>query len=108
MILHLALFTWRDDVTPADVAELTARLTAMAAGIPEIRRYDCGTNLRLRPSTADFAVAAIVDDADGLAAYLDSDAHRAVYDELLGRMLADRSAAQLAFDAVEPTTGAGE
>jgi hypothetical protein len=95
MILHLALFTWRDDVTPDDVARLTTELTAMAAQIPSLRRYDCGENLRLRPSPADYAVAAVVDDADGLSAYLDSEPHRLVYERLLGRMIAERQSAQL-------------
>jgi len=95
MILHLAMFTWRDDVTAADVAELTAQLEAMASGISSLRTYHCGENLRLRPSDADYAVAAMVDDEAGLAAYLDSDAHKAVYDRLLGRMIERRQAAQL-------------
>jgi hypothetical protein len=95
MILHLAMFTWRDDVTAADVAELTAQLEAMASGIPSLRTYHCGENLRLRPSDADYAVAAMVDDEAGLAAYLDSDAHKDVYDRLLGRMIERRQAAQL-------------
>jgi hypothetical protein len=95
MILHIALFTWKDDVTAADVAELTAQLEAMAAGVPELRSYHCGENLRLRPSEADYAVAAMVDDEAGLSAYLESDAHRAVYDRLLGRMIERRQAAQL-------------
>ncbi|GAA1966407.1 Dabb family protein [Microbacterium deminutum] len=95
MILHLAMFTWKDDVTAADVAELTAQLESMAAGIPALRQYHCGENLRLRPSDADYAVAAMVDDEAGLAAYLDSDAHQAVYDRLLGRMIERRQAAQL-------------
>jgi hypothetical protein len=95
MILHLALFTWRDDVTPDDVAELTRQLTDMASGIPGLRRYHCGENLRLRPSDADYAVFAMVDDADGLSAYLDSEEHKAVYDRILGRMIERRQAAQL-------------
>ena len=95
MILHAALFTWKDDVTAADVAELTQQLEAMAAGIPELRSYHCGENLRLRPSDADYAVTAVVDDAAGLSAYLDSDAHQAVYANLLGRMIERRQAAQL-------------
>lgn len=95
MILHLALFTWREDVTADMVAELTRQLTEMAAAIPELREYHCGENLRLRPSDADYAVAASVDDAGGLAAYLDSAAHAAVYDRILGRMIAHRQAAQL-------------
>lgn len=95
MILHLAVFSWKPDVTDADVAELTAALTAMAAGIPELRSYTCGANLRLRPKGADFGVAAVVDDEAGLSAYLDSAAHDEVYERLLGRMVETRAAVQL-------------
>ena len=95
MILHLAAFTWKDDVTAADIAELTSQLRDMAAQIPELRSYHCGPNLRVRPSSADFGVAAVVDDERALEAYLDSPAHAAVYERLLGRMIADRVAVQL-------------
>lgn len=98
MILHLATFRWKDDVTAADVDELTAQLTDMAAAIPELRSYRCGESLRLRPNGADFGVAAIVDDEAGLAAYLDSGAHTAVYDRLLARMILERAAVQLPVD----------
>lgn len=99
MILHLAAFHWKDDVTDEDVAELTRRLTEMADGIPQLRAYSCGESLRLRPGGADFGVAALVDDGEGLAAYLDSDAHGTVYADLLGRMIAQRAAVQLEVPA---------
>jgi hypothetical protein len=95
MILHIATFRWKDDVTEANVAALTEALLAMAAGIPELRSYAAGTNLHLRPAGADYAVAAIVDDAAGLDTYLDHPAHKAVYENFIGWMLAERSAAQL-------------
>jgi hypothetical protein len=95
MILHLASFRWKDDVTPDDVAALTEALRAMAASIPELRSYLCGENLRLRPGGADYGVAAIVDDEAGLSAYLDSAVHEEVYEKHLGRMIAERSAVQL-------------
>jgi hypothetical protein len=95
MILHIATFEWKEDVTDTDVAELTAALTAMAAEIPEIRSYTAGTNLHLRPAGADYGVAAIVDDAAGLDAYLDHPLHKAVYEKFIGRMMAARAAAQL-------------
>jgi hypothetical protein len=98
MILHIATFRWKDDVTEADVAELTTALREMAAGIPEIRSYATGPNLHLRPGGADFGVAAIVDDAAGLDAYLDHPSHAAVYERHLGRMIAERSAVQLPVD----------
>ena len=76
-------------------ADLTAALTEMAAGIPEIRSYTAGTNLHLRPGGSDYGVAAIVDDAAGLDVYLDHPAHKAVYENYMGWMLAERAAVQL-------------
>ena len=98
MILHLAAFTWKDDVTADDVAALTTALRDMADGIPELKFYECGESLRLRPNGADFGVAAVVEDEAGLSAYLDSGAHAAVYENLLGRMIASRLAVQLPVD----------
>jgi hypothetical protein len=95
MIQHLALFTFKTGTTDDEIAELTRHLTEMAAGIPELRGYHAGPNLRLRPSDADYAVSAVVDDEAGLTAYLDSDAHKAVYDAILGRLVERRQAAQL-------------
>ncbi|WP_448003109.1 Dabb family protein [Agromyces bauzanensis] len=95
MILHIATFRWKDGVTEADVTELTESLMRMAAGIPELRSYAAGPNLHLRPAGADYGVAAIVDDAAGLDAYLDHPAHQAVYEQSLGRMIAERAAVQL-------------
>lgn len=95
MIIHIAAFRWHDEVTPEDVTALTVALTTMAAGIPSLRSYLCGENLRLRPSGMDYGVAAIVDDAAALDAYLDSPLHQDVYEKHLGRMIAERSALQL-------------
>lgn len=94
MILHIASFRWKDEVTPEDVAKLTEGLRSMAAEIPELRSYVCGENLRLRHG-ADYGVAAIVEDEAALGAYLDSAPHKAVYEKFLGWMIAERSAAQL-------------
>lgn len=98
MILHIATFRWKDDVTAQDVTDLTDSLRAMAAGIPELRSYQCGESLRLRPGGADYGVAALVEDAAALSAYLDSPAHAEVYERLLGRMIAERAAVQLPVD----------
>lgn len=95
MILHLATFRWKEDVTPADIDALTVALTEMAGAIPEIRSYAAGANLHLRPEGWDYGVAAIVADSAALDAYLDHEAHRAVYRDFIGRMLAERTAVQL-------------
>ena len=95
MILHLATFRWKDDVTADDISAVTDALLAMAAGIPALRGYRAGENLRLRPNGADYGVAALVDDEAGLAAYLDSPAHTEVYEKFLSQMIGERSAVQL-------------
>lgn len=95
MILHLAMFTWNDDVTADQIDGLTADLNAMAAEIEEIVQYSCGPNLGLTPSSADFVVAAAVTDADGLGTYLGHPLHRAVQEKWLAQMVASRLAAQL-------------
>ena len=100
MIVHLASFVWKDGTSPEQVAGLTAALNEMAKGVPELRFYLCGENLRLRPAGADFGVLALVDDQAGLDAYLDSDAHAAVYRDFLSTMIATRQAAQLETDAL--------
>ncbi|WP_291037970.1 Dabb family protein [Herbiconiux sp.] len=99
MILHLAAFRWKDDVTEADVSALTAALSEMATGIPEIKSYTAGPNLHLRPAGSDYGVVAILDDAAGLDAYLDHPDHVAVYEKHLGRMIAERSAVQLPIES---------
>lgn len=99
VILHVALFQWKPDVTEDHVRALVEALEHMAAGIPEIRAYRCGPNLRLRPSPADFAVTAVVDDAEGLAAYLDAPSHAEVYAAHLDAMVLSRQAAQIEVPA---------
>jgi len=99
MILHIATFRWNDDVTDADVEALTAALMEMAAGIPELKSYTAGANLHLRPAGVDYGVVALVDDAAGLEAYLDSPSHVAVAEQYLSRMVAVRSAVQLPIAA---------
>lgn len=98
MILHIATFRWKDEVTDADIADLTAALHAMARGIPEIASYVAQPNLHVRPGGSDYGVAAVLQDADAVNAYLDHPDHLAVYKQYLGRMIAERSAVQLPIE----------
>ena len=45
MIPHLAAFTWKDDVTADDIAELTSQLRDTYAQTSALRSYHCGENL---------------------------------------------------------------
>ncbi len=98
-VLHIASFTWKPDVTDADIEAVTAALYEMRAQIPEILSYVAARNLHLRPGGADYGVAAIVADQAGLDAYLDHPLHLAAYEKYLGWMIDVRSAAQLPIDS---------
>jgi hypothetical protein len=93
-MLHVALFTWHDHVTPDQVAEITIGLRALPEQIDALERYDVGPDLGLNPGTADFGVVAQVADEDGLRAYLEHPAHKAVTSKMK-HMIATRTAVQL-------------
>jgi hypothetical protein len=93
-MLHVAVFTWQDHVTADQVAEITAGLRALPEQIDALQRYEVGPDLGIRPGTADFAVVAQVADGDGLNAYLQHPAHKAVTDKMQP-MIATRTAAQI-------------
>jgi hypothetical protein len=95
MIAHIVTFTWREGVTPEGTAGLADKLSAMAAGIPEVLFYRAGPNLHLRPKGADFAVLAVVADKAGLDAYLDAPAHAEAVATGITPNLGTRRAVQL-------------
>jgi hypothetical protein len=93
-MLHVALFTWHDHVTPDQVAEITIGLRALPEQIDALERYEVGPDLGLNPGTADFGVVAQVADEDGLRAYLEHPAHKAVTSKMKD-MIATRTAVQM-------------
>ncbi|MEV2277508.1 Dabb family protein [Nocardiopsis sp. NPDC049922] len=92
-IRHIALFRWRDDVTPAGVAQVEKLLGELPGVIPELRAYAFGPDAGISEGTYDFAVVADVDDEAGFAAYRDHPAHQAAL-AVIRPMLADRAAIQ--------------
>jgi hypothetical protein len=92
-MLHVALFTWQDHVTPDDVAEITVALRALPEQIEALQRYEVGPDLGINPGTADFSVVAQVADEDGLRAYTSHPAHQDVIARM-GPMIAERTAVQ--------------
>lgn len=95
MILHIAAFRWKDEVTEEQVAALTEALSRMSERIDCILSYAAGPNLHLRPGGADYGVAAVVENGDALDEYLDHPLHQQIYSEFLGTMIGSREAVQL-------------
>lgn len=84
MIKHVVTFTWKDEVTPDDVAGVVAMLAELPGRIPALEDYVFGADLGLTEGTGDFAIVATLADADALQAYLQHPEHLPVGQHLRG------------------------
>jgi hypothetical protein len=94
MIMHVAVFTWREGTTPEDIAKVEAALAGMPSVVPALQEYYFGADLGVRPGTADFAVIAVLEQAE-LNSYLDHPEHQRVVREVISPLLSTRTALQL-------------
>lgn len=95
MIRHVGLFRWVEGTTPEQVRAVVDALEALPAQIPTIRSYAVGPDLGLGEDRWDFAVIASFEDARGYHGYVDHVAHRAVVDELIAPIRAERAHVQI-------------
>ncbi|MFJ6212154.1 Dabb family protein [Streptomyces sp. NPDC092296] len=80
MIRHLVLFKLNDGVDrDADdrVAVGAKAFEELGALIPELRGWECGWNTTARDIAYDYALNGLVEDREGLNAYLAHPAHQA-------------------------------
>lgn len=94
MLRHVAMFRFVEGTDAARVGRLTAALDALPEQIDEIVAYEFGPDLGLSDGAHDYVVVADFDDVDGWRAYRDHPAHRAVIDDLLAPILAERAVVQ--------------
>jgi len=85
MLFHVALFRPRRDLPVGEVRDLVAALTQALGSIPSIRRFHLGKRVvhgagyeALVRDSLDYAAVIEFDDLDGLQAYLEHPAHRAL------------------------------
>jgi hypothetical protein len=95
MILHVVTFTFRDDVTDEQLDAADEALARLPGRIDALRSYSHGRDLRLRPGTGDYAVVALVDDEDGLTAYLDHPDHEEAVRTAVTPLVLTRQAVQI-------------
>ncbi|GAA0364190.1 Dabb family protein [Actinoallomurus spadix] len=91
---HVVMFRWNESATEERKRELVERLTALPGAIREIEAYHVGADAGLNPGNFDFAVVADFADRDAYTVYRDHPVHRAVIDECLTPILAERAAVQ--------------
>ena len=91
---HIALFRWRDDTTPEDIAAVEAALATLPSLIPELVEYHFGRDAGLAEGNWDFAVVAGVASVEDYEAYRDHPAHQAALADRVRPHLAERAAVQ--------------
>ncbi len=91
-VLHMAVFEWKPEVTPEQVAALCADLATMPGLIGGVRSYRYGPDLRLREGNLDFGIVAELESAADVDRYLDHPAHLGLIERHIVRMLAVRRA----------------
>jgi hypothetical protein len=95
MIRHIAVFRWAEGTTPEQIDAVARGLRALPEQVLSVRSYEVGADLGLGEGRWDFAVAATFDDPAGYQAYVDHPAHRAVAEDLIGPIKADRAHVQM-------------
>jgi hypothetical protein len=91
---HVAMFRWAEGTTTGQQDEVAARLGELPGLLPEIREYSLGTNAGVNPGGYDFVVVADFAGKDDYLAYRDHPAHRAVVEEFVSPIVAERAAIQ--------------
>ncbi len=95
MIRHVALFRWKPEVTPDQVAEVSTALDRMPAGVATIRRYEHGPHRGLGTPRWDYAVAAEFDDEAGWRADDEHPDHDQVRREVVSPLAEERASIQI-------------
>ena len=91
---HVVLFRWAEGTTTSQQEEVRAKLAELPAVIPEVGSLSLGVDAGVNPGNYDFVVVGDFADRDAYLAYRDHPAHRAVVDEFITPILADRAAVQ--------------
>ncbi|TYK48257.1 Dabb family protein [Actinomadura decatromicini] len=91
---HVAMFRWAEGTTTGQQDEVAARLGELPGLLPEIREYSLGTNAGVNPGGYDFVVVADFADRDDYLVYRDHPSHRAVVEEYVAPIVAERAAIQ--------------
>jgi hypothetical protein len=97
MIRHVVLFRWKPEATQEQKARVATELAKLPPIVPSIRGFLLGADAGISQGNADFAVTADFDDEAGFAAYRDDPTHRAVIQQHITPIMADRTAVQFSY-----------
>ncbi|GAA4498168.1 hypothetical protein GCM10023191_042900 [Actinoallomurus oryzae] len=95
---HVVVFRWRDDATAEQKKTVEERLRELPGAIPELRAYAFGRDAGINAGNFDFAVVADFADRDAYLVYRDNPTHRAIVDEVINPITAERHAVQYVLE----------
>lgn len=93
---HLVLLRFHEGTEPERVRAIAAALAELPALIPGLEGYRVGADLALAEGTWDFGISADFASEADWAAYQSHPEHQRVIGELIGPVVAERAAVQIA------------
>ncbi|PKH38976.1 Stress responsive A/B Barrel Domain [Nocardioides alpinus] len=93
---HVIVFRWKPEADPEAIRKLADGLRDLAASLPGVVSYACGTDLGMRTGNDDFGISAVFESADALQTYLDHPTHRGLVSTYASLLLADKHGLQFA------------
>jgi hypothetical protein len=94
VIRHIALLTFTEGTTDAQVQAIVDALSTLPAQIPQLQSYSIGRDLGLGEGNASFAVVADCATVDDFIEYRDNPEHRRVVADFIDPVLTARTAVQ--------------
>jgi hypothetical protein len=94
MIRHVVLFAWIPEATAQQQARVAVELRALRPLLKGVRAYHIGPDAGLNDGNFDFAVVGDFDDTASYLAYRDHPAHRAIIEQTITPITAERVAIQ--------------
>lgn len=92
---HIVLMHFDEDATDVQIAALATGLDSLPGKISQIRSYEHGRDMGVRPASWDYGLVAEFDSADDFTAYVDHPDHQALVRDLLEPITASRVSVQM-------------
>jgi hypothetical protein len=94
MIRHVVVFSWKAGVTDEERQKVAAELRGLRPLMTGVVAYHVGADAGIVAGNADFAVVGDFEDRESYLAYRTHPAHRAVIEETIEPIVAERHSIQ--------------
>ena len=98
MLRHVALFRFKPETTDEQIEAAMVALSTLPDQIDVLRKFRFGPDAGITEGAWDFAVVAVLDDADSYATYRDHPAHVAVLRGYVAPLISEAARVQFASE----------